>query len=582
MKRLVCEMCGGTDLVKDGEVYVCQRCGCMYLIEGARAVAVEEDAREAEERSRRDERLRSIFEYAAKKASRDPRPGSYVAAKLEEFLDELSSLDAGGGVEQYVKACRTGLLVDDDDRFEEALGCADRAFRSIAEKLPDASEVELAALGKIFDFPAGALGARFCEYVRRTDNNAARRLEQCSGSWRARTCALYSSWGGDFAAKGEELSRAHEVGEGCLRKLSFTWALLGSPLCCEGMVDRRCAQDFMDGLTKRILDEEAAFKKESRRVRDELFGAEASSAEEALFTGHIARIEDVERRAREATKKLSDAECIDAFGKLHDRYRTPKDDCLSDIRCKMILESYAIAIRTCTARRDDCSKRVVEHGVFSDETPSWVVDAEAQARIDAQVEEVLGQMIKVYWDSAPGIRRSADEQRERIEQIDAEIEAMKSATCPQTDGNAADEASAKLIEACRKEIESAKREISALGLFGFKRKDELRSRIEELQRTVADEKVKVDERARKEQEAFEAYRSERLKSLEYEREKALKRLASENDLCRSACFRPIKEQFEETVTERERDNRKYHVGSDDVGIALDRIGEQWRKAFASS
>lgn len=41
MKRLVCEMCGGTDLVKDGGVFVCQTCGCKYSVEEAKKMMVE-------------------------------------------------------------------------------------------------------------------------------------------------------------------------------------------------------------------------------------------------------------------------------------------------------------------------------------------------------------------------------------------------------------------------------------------------------------------------------------------------------------------------------------------------------------
>lgn len=41
MKRLTCEMCGSTDLVKDGGVFVCQVCGCKYSIEEARKMMVE-------------------------------------------------------------------------------------------------------------------------------------------------------------------------------------------------------------------------------------------------------------------------------------------------------------------------------------------------------------------------------------------------------------------------------------------------------------------------------------------------------------------------------------------------------------
>jgi uncharacterized Zn finger protein (UPF0148 family) len=41
MKQLVCEMCGGTDLVKDGGVFVCQTCGCKYTVEEAKKMMIE-------------------------------------------------------------------------------------------------------------------------------------------------------------------------------------------------------------------------------------------------------------------------------------------------------------------------------------------------------------------------------------------------------------------------------------------------------------------------------------------------------------------------------------------------------------
>lgn len=41
MKQLTCEMCGSTDLMKDGGVFVCQSCGCKYSVEEARRMMVE-------------------------------------------------------------------------------------------------------------------------------------------------------------------------------------------------------------------------------------------------------------------------------------------------------------------------------------------------------------------------------------------------------------------------------------------------------------------------------------------------------------------------------------------------------------
>ena len=41
MKRLVCEICGGTELRKQDGVFVCQSCGCQYTVEEAKKIMVE-------------------------------------------------------------------------------------------------------------------------------------------------------------------------------------------------------------------------------------------------------------------------------------------------------------------------------------------------------------------------------------------------------------------------------------------------------------------------------------------------------------------------------------------------------------
>ena len=41
MKQLTCEMCGGTDLIKQDGVFVCQSCGCKYSVEEARKMMIE-------------------------------------------------------------------------------------------------------------------------------------------------------------------------------------------------------------------------------------------------------------------------------------------------------------------------------------------------------------------------------------------------------------------------------------------------------------------------------------------------------------------------------------------------------------
>ena len=38
MKKLTCEMCGSTDLLKSDGVFVCQSCGTKYSVEESKAI----------------------------------------------------------------------------------------------------------------------------------------------------------------------------------------------------------------------------------------------------------------------------------------------------------------------------------------------------------------------------------------------------------------------------------------------------------------------------------------------------------------------------------------------------------------
>ena len=41
MNQLTCEMCGGTDLIKQDGVFVCQNCGMKYSVEEAKKMMIE-------------------------------------------------------------------------------------------------------------------------------------------------------------------------------------------------------------------------------------------------------------------------------------------------------------------------------------------------------------------------------------------------------------------------------------------------------------------------------------------------------------------------------------------------------------
>lgn len=41
MKKLICEMCGSAELIKQDGVFICQHCGCKYSVEEAKKMYVE-------------------------------------------------------------------------------------------------------------------------------------------------------------------------------------------------------------------------------------------------------------------------------------------------------------------------------------------------------------------------------------------------------------------------------------------------------------------------------------------------------------------------------------------------------------
>lgn len=44
MKRVFCEVCGGSDILKDNGVFICQSCGCKYSLEEVRKMLTEDDS----------------------------------------------------------------------------------------------------------------------------------------------------------------------------------------------------------------------------------------------------------------------------------------------------------------------------------------------------------------------------------------------------------------------------------------------------------------------------------------------------------------------------------------------------------
>lgn len=78
MKKIVCEMCESTDLVKEEGMYVCQECGAKYSVEEAKKMMVEVEGD--------SQKLQNLYERARKSLEVDDLKNA--AEYYKEILDE--------------------------------------------------------------------------------------------------------------------------------------------------------------------------------------------------------------------------------------------------------------------------------------------------------------------------------------------------------------------------------------------------------------------------------------------------------------------------------------------------------------
>ncbi len=85
MKRIVCEMCGSSDLIKQDGIYVCQYCGCKYTVEEAKKLMVEGtvDVSGSTVKVDDSEELKNLYQLA-RRAKNDNN-----AKNAEKYYDQI-------------------------------------------------------------------------------------------------------------------------------------------------------------------------------------------------------------------------------------------------------------------------------------------------------------------------------------------------------------------------------------------------------------------------------------------------------------------------------------------------------------
>ncbi len=138
MGRIICEICGNEDLIKQDDVFVCQNCGCKYSIDSIRKMITDNKNTSAESPSFSKPKTDDLIELAEKEiASQNYRDA-------EKFCDQATEIDPKNSQAWILKAkCMLNLVEDITDldamtevrgTYSRAYECADNSRKSIIEK----------------------------------------------------------------------------------------------------------------------------------------------------------------------------------------------------------------------------------------------------------------------------------------------------------------------------------------------------------------------------------------------------------------------------------------------------------------
>ncbi len=129
MKKLTCEMCGSSDLMKQDGVFVCQSCGMKYSVEDAKKMMIEGTVEvQGAVQVKNSAQFENLLELAQ---------NSYDAknyAQAEAFCNQAIAMNANSFDAWFIKGKAINYqITGENDRIEEAYKCILTAYRTLDE-----------------------------------------------------------------------------------------------------------------------------------------------------------------------------------------------------------------------------------------------------------------------------------------------------------------------------------------------------------------------------------------------------------------------------------------------------------------
>lgn len=143
MKTLACEMCGSTDLIKDGGVFICQNCGCKYSIEEARKMMNNETSNVTGNTVKVDtsDELKNLYEVA-RRAKSDGN-----SENAQKYYDQIVIKDPSSWEANFYTVYFQSMnckIAEIGVAAARVINCEETVFKLIRDNVSDPDEQQKA------------------------------------------------------------------------------------------------------------------------------------------------------------------------------------------------------------------------------------------------------------------------------------------------------------------------------------------------------------------------------------------------------------------------------------------------------
>lgn len=142
MKQLTCEMCGGTDLIKQDGVFVCQSCGTKYSVEEAKRMMIEGTVEvQGVVKVDSSEKLKNLYQIARR--ARDDENSENAAKYYDLILQEDPMSWEASFYVVYYSAMQTNIA-NIQGAANKINNCGDTVLKLIKDTVTDSAEQQKA------------------------------------------------------------------------------------------------------------------------------------------------------------------------------------------------------------------------------------------------------------------------------------------------------------------------------------------------------------------------------------------------------------------------------------------------------